>query len=633
MFPGPSSSSRRPWAVAARARRALIGTGLAIGLLAGTVAGATAAQAATAGPAGAAALGSTLACGAARPGHVRCMAQLSTLSGQVRHDSAAAGPVPGSYTPSDLASAYALPSGSAGAGQVVAIVDAFDDPTAEADLGVYRSRFSLRPCSSSNGCFRKVDQNGGTHVPAPDAGWATEVSLDLDMVSATCPLCSIVLVEASSDSLTDIYRAVDEAVTLGAREVSLSLGSGEYPSEVQDDTAFDHPGVAIVASSGDNGYGVQYPAASPYVVAAGGTSLVRGGGARGWSETAWSGAGSGCSAYEGKPSWQTDAGCAGRTVTDVSAVADPNTGVAVYDSYAESGWLTMGGTSVAAPMVAGSYALGGGQGGTGAYAFYQGGAAANDITGGSNGSCSPGYLCAAQPGYDGPTGVGSLDGPPSAALAATTHNFVASLYHDVLGRPTPPSPGEVDHWVASLDAGGMSRAQVATYFVNSDEAHGHIVDADYQLMLLRAPDAAGRAYWTSQLGQGVPNESIIGLFGGSPEYFASAQKGRGDNRDLILSLYTDILHRVPPPAPSEMSYWLGWLAAGHPSSVLATMFANSHEYHLHVVAEWYQSYLARPADPGGAEYWATYLDAGHNDDAGIVNLVASAEYFAKPASY
>ncbi|MDB5067250.1 MAG: Neutral zinc metalloprotease, partial [Chloroflexi bacterium] len=245
MFPGSSSSSRRPWAVAGRAHRGLIGAGLAIGLLAGTLAGATAAQAATAatalsgtpgatpasGPAGAAALGSTLACGAAKPGHVRCMARLSTLSGRVRHDSSAAGPVPGSYTPSDLASAYALPSGSAGGGQVVAIVDAFDDPTAEADLGVYRSQFSLRPCSSSNGCFRKVDQNGGTQVPAPDAGWATEVSLDLDMVSATCPLCSLVLVEDSSDSLTDIYRAVDEAVAHGAREVSLSLGSGVYPIE------------------------------------------------------------------------------------------------------------------------------------------------------------------------------------------------------------------------------------------------------------------------------------------------------------------------------------------------------------------------------------------------------------------
>ena len=165
------------------------------------------------------------------------------------------------------------------------------------------------------------------------------------MVSATCPLCSIVLVEASSDSMNDIYRAVDEAVALGAREVSLSLGSGEYPTEVQDDAVFNHPGVAIVASSGDDGYGVQYPAASPYVVAVGGTSLVRSGGARGWSETAWTGAGSGCSAYEGKPFWQTDSGCSRRTVADVSAVSDPNTGVAVYDSYAESGWLTLGGTS------------------------------------------------------------------------------------------------------------------------------------------------------------------------------------------------------------------------------------------------------------------------------------------------
>ena len=560
------------------------------------------------------------------------MARVSTAFGGVRHNAATSGPVHGSYTPSDLASAYALPSAASGAGQLVAIVDAYDDPTAEADLGVYRSQFSLPACSSSTGCFRKVDQNGGALFPAPDAGWATEVSLDLDMVSATCPLCSIVLVEASSDSMNDIYRAVDEAVALGAREVSLSLGSGEYPTEVQDDAVFNHPGVAIVASSGDDGYGVQYPAASPYVVAVGGTSLVRSGGARGWSETAWTGAGSGCSAYEGKPFWQTDSGCSRRTVADVSAVSDPNTGVAVYDSYAESGWLTLGGTSVAAPVVAGSYALGGGQSATGGYALYQGGAAVNDITSGSNGSCSPSYLCSAQPGFDGPTGIGSLGGPPSAALTAAKRNFVASLYHDVLGRPSPPSDAEIDHWVSSLD-GGMSRTQVASFFVTSDEAHGHIVDADYQLMLLRAPDAGGRAYWTSLLHRGVPNESIIGLFGGSHEYFTSPQKGKGDNRDLILSLYTDILQRTSPPATFEVKFWLGWLAAGHPSSVLATMFANSHEYHLHVVQGWYQSYLGRQADPGGAEFWAAYIDGGHTDDAGILNLVASDEYFGKPAPH
>src|SRR5438270_3686091 len=387
VFRTPRTRTRQPSGVARRARSVVAGVTVAAGLVTLMPSGTVAAQAATAGQAssaggqpGAAGLGSTGACGAPRPGHVRCMARVSTAFGRVRHNAATSGPVHGSYTPSDLASAYALPSAASGAGQLVAIVDAYDDPTAEADLGVYRSQFSLPACSSSTGCFRKVDQNGGALFPAPDAGWATEVSLDLDMVSATCPLCSIVLVEASSDSMNDIYRAVDEAVALGAREVSLSLGSGEYPTEVQDDAVFNHPGVAIVASSGDDGYGVQYPAASPYVVAVGGTSLVRSGGARGWSETAWTGAGSGCSAYEGKPFWQTDSGCSRRTVADVSAVSDPNTGVAVYDSYAESGWLPLGGTSVAAPVVAGSYALGGGQSATGGYALDQPGAAVNAIT-------------------------------------------------------------------------------------------------------------------------------------------------------------------------------------------------------------------------------------------------------------
>jgi subtilase family serine protease len=165
----------------------------------------------------------------------------------------------------------------------------------------------------------------------------------------------------------------------------------------------------VTAASGDAGYGVQFPAASQYVTAVGGTSLTRAANTRGWSETAWSGAGSGCSAYELKPLWQTDRGCTRRTVADVSADADPNTGVAVYDTYHAGGWLVFGGTSVASPIIAGAYALNGGPVTFGSNPYLHA-SSLFDVLTGSNGSCGGSYLCTAGPGYDGPTGLGTPNG-------------------------------------------------------------------------------------------------------------------------------------------------------------------------------------------------------------------------------
>lgn len=297
----------------------------------------------------------------------------------------------------------------------MAIVDAYDDPNAEADLGTYRSTFGLSPCTTANGCFRKVNQSGvqGSY-PTANGSWSQEISLDLDMVSAICPNCNILLVEATSNAFTDLGSSVNTAVSLGATEVSNSYGGSEFSTEALYESYFNHPGVPITVSSGDNSYGVMFPAASQYVTAVGGTSLTQASNARGWTETAWSGAGSGCSAYISKPSWQTDAGCSRRTVADVSAVADPNTGVAVYDSYAylgASGWLVFGGTSVASPIVASVYALAG-NGSTindGSYPYGHSGSL-YDVVSGSNGSCGGSYLCTAGPGYDGPTGLGTPDG-------------------------------------------------------------------------------------------------------------------------------------------------------------------------------------------------------------------------------
>jgi subtilase family serine protease len=310
--------------------------------------------------------------------------------------------------PASLQSAYKLPSGTAGSGRTIAIVDAFDNPKAESDLAIYRSQFGLPACTTANGCFRKVDQNGGTSYPRGDAGWGQEISLDLDMASATCPNCKILLVETASNAFTNLAAGVDTAAAMGAHAISNSYGGGEFSSETSStyESHYNHAGVTV--SSGDSGYGVEFPAASRYVTSVGGTHLVTAANARGWNETAWSGAGSGCSAYVPKPAWQTDSGCARRTVADVSAVADPYTGVAVYDSFRTGGWLVFGGTSAAAPIVAGAIALSGGSGSPSTP--YSHTSSLFDIVGGSNGSCSQAYLCNALAGFDGPTGLGTPNG-------------------------------------------------------------------------------------------------------------------------------------------------------------------------------------------------------------------------------
>jgi subtilase family serine protease len=382
-------------------------------------------------------------CGANVPaGYARCNAHVRTDSNARGHAPAQPGMEKahpnvvgngGAYDPRYLQSAYSDPayaaSSTAGAGQIVAIVDAFDDPAVGSDLAYYRTYFGLPTCatpappapgqqiSATSSCaFYKVDQSGGTSYPSADSGWAQEISLDVDMVSAMCPDCTIVLVEANDNSMANLGQSVNEAVSLGASVVSNSYGASEYGTENSDSLAYyTHPGVAVVASSGDNGYGVEFPAASPTVTSVGGTTLTQSTntGTRNATESAWSGAGSGCSAVEAKPSYQHDSGCSRRTVADVSAVANPSTGVWVYDQ----GWYVFGGTSVASPIIGSMFALGGALNGTGsatpAQWPYGNAAALNDVTSGSNGSCSVSYLCRAVTGYDGPTGLGTPNGTGS----------------------------------------------------------------------------------------------------------------------------------------------------------------------------------------------------------------------------
>lgn len=338
---------------------------------------------------------------------------------------------PAGYGPGDLQSAYNLPTGQGG-GKTVAIVDAYDLPSAQGDLNTYRSQYGLPPCGP--GCFSKVDQNGGGAIPPVDAGWGQEIALDIDMVSAACPNCNILLVEANSPSFDDLGTAVNTAARMGAVAISNSYGGGEFSGQTGYDTQYyNHPGVAVTVSSGDSGYGVQYPAASQYVTAVGGTSLYHNGG---FSESAWSGAGSGCSAYDPKPSWQHDGGCGNRTVADVSAVADPNTGVAVYDSTSnggQSGWLVFGGTSVASPIVGATFALAGGSS-TPASRPYANPGALHDVTTGSNGGCGS-YLCNAQPGYDGPTGLGTPNGTGAFGHTFAVYGAIGNHYYNDLGGP------------------------------------------------------------------------------------------------------------------------------------------------------------------------------------------------------
>jgi hypothetical protein len=535
------------------------------------------------------------------------------------------------YYPCDLTAAYSLPAGGAnGSGAVIIVVDAYDDPNAESDMTVYRAKFGLGTCSTNNGCFRKINQRGvqGSYPGPSDPSknnWGFETALDLDMVSAICPNCKIVLAEADSASSSDLAATVSAANAFagGATAISSSYGAAEIADEVSLDVQYGlatvisqqtsdvdvvgstggvtmlipgsgsianvqlsmssgsssgvdgpqditfgiicttelarvHPcpnssasiadsavtvsakahytwtfsspvvmnpnyyywidefrrtggfyrlwgdfnatptynfnagwgyayyvvgasasKTAVIAAAGDNGYGVQYPAASPKVIAVGGTSLYRAGNSRGWTETVWNvnathSTGSGCSAYEQKPAWQSDTGCAKRMVADVAAVADP--GVAIYDTFGgASGWQQAVGTSVSTPIVAGIYGLVNRPTAHYAQSIYTHASNLNDITNGSNGTCSPAYFCTAIAGYDGPTGNGTPNGlvpfgslGDAAILRSPQSIMPNGLQRRVTSGPTEPvcgpvKPGEARCFAwRRTDIGRMGRNPMAT---------------------------------------------------------------------------------------------------------------------------------------------------------------------------
>jgi hypothetical protein len=346
----------------------------------------------------------------------------STTDFQQAAEPAAAAP-PEVATAAYLQQAYDLSylSQTRGGGDTVAIVDAFDDPNAASDLATFRSQMGLSACTDANGCFRQVNENGApSPLPASDSSWNVEVSLDLDAVSSLCPNCKILLVEASSASYSDMDQAVVTAAAMGADQISASW-SGVSSTAAPGTYTFQ--GVDTVASTGDSGYlgaGVYgWPAAFPGVTAAAGTTLnastTSASTARGFTETAWSlsngsGGGAGCALDEPKPAYQTDSGCTGRTYADISADANPSTGLDVYDSL-DGGWIQVGGTSLSAPLIAAFYAVTGVSNATPQWA-YTDRSLLNDPVSGSIGTCatSISYICNAGVGFDGPTGNGSISG-------------------------------------------------------------------------------------------------------------------------------------------------------------------------------------------------------------------------------
>ncbi len=347
----------------------------------------------------------------------RCFAQLvdeapSGLADNVSPDVTVKG-----LGPTQLKAAYALKTVTSSPG-TIAIVDAYGYTDAESDLAAYRSHYGLPACTTASGCLKIVNQSGkASPLPAnapSDDDWTVEAALDLDMASSACPTCKLILVQADNDEGDGLDVAQNGAASLNPTVISNSWGGPESSSTSSEETYFTHAGIGIFVAAGDSGYnedgeGPQYPSTSAHVTAVGGTTLKKSSSAaRGYSETAWSDGGSSCSTHITKPSYETQTSCAKRAASDVAAVGNPSTGVAVYNA-ANGGFIEVGGTSAASPFVAGVYTLYGLGAQTPEYAYSNTGNFF-DIKSGTNGSCGGTNLCKAGTGWDGPTGVGSPNG-------------------------------------------------------------------------------------------------------------------------------------------------------------------------------------------------------------------------------
>lgn len=443
----------------------------------------------------------------------------------------------GGYDPQDLQSAYRIPTAT-GSEQTIALVDAYGYPAAESDLAKYRERYGLEACTKANKCFRKVNQKGEeSHYPPEEkaSGWQAETALDLDMASAACPHCHILLVQAGSELEPSTGEAVNEAAKLGASEISNSYG---YPEEYEPwcgttgcsayDSDYNHPGVVVLASAGDDGYdnvdfglaSPNFPATSQYVVAVGGTALYHASNPRGFSESVWNeptrkiGSGGGCSQFEPKPSWQTDTECGKRLDNDAAAVGACVTPVSVYSSFF-SGWEDLCGTSVSAPLLAGIVAHANeATRALGAHAYYQNPGTLFDVTRGANGTCTPpaedAYLCHAEAGYDGPTGNGTPDQIPGASRPSVTK---------VEPAEGPPSGG------TGVTISGTNLTGATEVDFGSAAATGVVVKGAGTITAV-SPPGAGAVDVTVTTPEGTSATSPADLFGyaGTPPEFGRCVK-------------------------------------------------------------------------------------------------------------
>jgi hypothetical protein len=530
-----------------------------------------------------------------------CGAQV--VSSDVGVPLASPSPPVGALGPADFHAAYALPTTATSGTPTIAIVDAFDDPNIESDLAAYDTQYGLPACTSTNGCFTKVDQNGGTSFSS-NTSWHLEIALDVETVHQMCQNCKILLVEASTNSFTNLDAAVNEAAALGANVISNSYGGSEYSLETTD-TTYNHPGVVITASTGDSGYGVEYPAASPYVVAVGGTSLHLNADRTWASEGVWSGAGSGCSAYAAKPAWQADSGCSKRAVADVSADADPNTGAAIYDSIGASGgnaWYQVGGTSLSAPLIGAVYALAGSTGvANPASVPYAHAGSLHDIASGSNGSCSPSYLCTGGSGYDGPTGVGTPNGLGGFTAGAPAPDFT-------LG--------------ASPSSQTVAQGGTASYTVTLSPQNGFSNSVGLSVGGLPA-GATGGFSPTSVGGAGSPTSTLTvnapaGTPGGTYTLTITGTSGA-----LTRTATTSLTVQPPPPPPVSLSASPAAVNAGGTVTVAWANVSGPTRNN------WVGLYT-----PGAAN--SAYLGGFYDDDcgqtAGTTSLAAGSCSFKMPTT-
>ena len=467
-------------------------------------------------------------------------------------------------SPQDLQSAYKLPSTSAGSGEKVAIVDPYDDPNAQSDLDVYRAAYDLPPCEA--GCFTKLNQEGRTTYPEANAEWSSEISLDLDMVSAACPKCSIMLVEASNEYIKNLGIAENEAAALGVTAISNSYvlpEESQTKAEVETlSKYYKHPGTTITAATGDFGYDNEttceieggkckvfapsFPSDLENVIAVGGTSLEPAGkSGRGWEDVVWAFGGSGCSLYVAKPSWQTDKGCPGRTVGDVAAEASPLNAVSVYDTYAKlwPGWQATSGTSAATALVAGAIALEGStQRSEGVEGIYKHPSNWFDVTKGRNWvrkACKVEYICTGEVGYDGPTGVGTPNGgatttPPGALTQSASSVTATSAALNGLVNPETSETkyhfeyGETTAYGTEAPVGGATASTYSEARFVAQSISGLRTGAHYHFRIV-ASSAGGVTYGPDQAFS-TPPQRYFAPFGSKG---TSSGKFVGPEREAI----------------------------------------------------------------------------------------------------